>query len=100
VITLTAMYPNTEGSTFDFDYYLSTHSPLVAGFIGDALVRATVSKGVDFAGEETPYMCVATLEIDSMESLGAAFAAHGADIMGDIPNFTNVQPTMHVADVL
>jgi uncharacterized protein (TIGR02118 family) len=100
MITLTAMYPNTEGSTFDYDYYMSTHVPLVAGFFGDALVRGTVSKGEDFGGEATPYLCVSVLEIDSMESLGAAFAAHAGEIMGDIPNFTNVQPTMYVGTIL
>ncbi len=100
MITLNAMYPRTDDSTFDFDYYANTHTPIVVNALGDAIVRATLTTGEAFGGGPSPYMCVATIEIDSIESLAAAFAAHGGEIMGDIPNFTNVQPTMYVGTVV
>jgi len=98
MITLIAMYPKTETSTMDVDYYINTHAPMVAGHLGSSLLRATVTTGADFGGP-TPYSLVSMLEIDSMESLGAAFGAHADEIMGDIPNFTNVQPVMYVGSV-
>lgn len=98
MITLIAMYPKTESSTMDVDYYVTRHAPMVAGHFGSALLRATVTTGEDFGGP-TPYSLVSILEIDSLESLGAAFGAHADEIMGDIPNFTNVQPIMYVGTV-
>ena len=100
MITLTVSYPKAEGSTFDLDYYLTTHIPMVAGSLGDSVSRTTLTSGVDFGDQPTPFMIVIQFEIDSMESLGAAFAAHGDEIMGDIPNFTNVVPVVHVGTVI
>ena len=28
-ITITVLYPNTQGSRFDFGYYMKSHKPLV-----------------------------------------------------------------------
>ena len=32
---MTILYPKTEDSTFDMDYYTSTHMPMVAKAFGD-----------------------------------------------------------------
>ncbi len=37
--------------------------------------------------------------IDSQEAFDSAMAEHGGKIMGDIPNYTNVQPQLVVGDV-
>jgi hypothetical protein len=29
-----------------------------------------------------------------VEAVGAALAQHGAEIMGDVPNYTNAQPVL------
>jgi hypothetical protein len=34
-----------------------------------------------------------------MDGLQGAMAAHGGELIGDIPNFTNVQPRLQVSQV-
>jgi uncharacterized protein (TIGR02118 family) len=36
---------------------------------------------------------------DSVDAFQAAFEPHAQSIMGDIPNYTNLQPTIQVSDV-
>ncbi len=38
--------------------------------------------------------------VDSQEAFNAAMAEHGAEIIGDVPNYTNVQPELIVGDVV
>jgi hypothetical protein len=37
---------------------------------------------------------------DSMENSMAAFTAHAATLRGDIPNYTEAKPVIHVSEVL
>lgn len=36
----------------------------------------------------------------SIEAFQAAFAPHAKEIMGDIPNYTNVQPVIQINEVV
>jgi hypothetical protein len=45
-------------------------------------------------------MVLYLLLFERMEDLQQGLAAHGAEIMSDIPNFTNVQPTIQVNNVV
>jgi uncharacterized protein (TIGR02118 family) len=36
---------------------------------------------------------------DSVEAFQAAFGPHASEIVADIPNYTNVQPTIQVSEV-
>jgi hypothetical protein len=40
----------------------------------------------------------ALLAWDSTDALGKAVAAHGPEIFGDIPNFTDGKPVMQVSE--
>jgi len=48
-IKVSILYPDGEGKTFDMDYYCNKHVPMVAELLGDAVIGATVEKGI--AGE-------------------------------------------------
>jgi len=100
-ITVSVMYPNTAGSTFDMDYYLGTHSPLVREkWSGMGMSSLKVIKGLATPDPATPppYQVVALLEFDDLASFQAAVAASGAEVMGDIPNFTNVSPAVQISE--
>jgi uncharacterized protein (TIGR02118 family) len=43
---------------------------------------------------------MAIVEFDSLESFQEAVDAHGEEIFGDIPNFTDLTPTVQVSEVL
>jgi len=96
MIRILVLYPRSEGSTFDADYYVSTHMPLVKSTWGDAVTGWAVDMGV----ADQPHHCVGHVTFTSMDAFGAAMGGPGAaTVMGDIPNFTNVQPQVFVSEV-
>ena len=48
-----------------------------------------------------PPACLAMghLLFDSVEAFQQAFGQHAAEIVGDIPNYTNTKPTIQVSEV-
>ena len=85
---MTILYPKTDDSTFDMDYYTSTHMPMIAEALGDACQGwgAAAIQGDD-------YMAMGWVMITSAEALNASMAEHGGKIVSDVANYTNVQPT-------
>ncbi len=100
-ITVSVMYPNDPGSKFDMDYYLGTHGPLVHKNWDDkGLNSMKVVKGFATPDPKTPppFRVIALLDFDSVEAFQAAVAAGGAEVMGDIPNFTDVTPVVQISE--
>lgn len=88
--TTTVLYPTKEGSTFDMDYYLQKHMPLVTAKWGSyGLTQWLVT---DLRGTEQPYSVQATLIWESAASFDKAREAAGAEVFADIPNFSSEQP--------
>lgn len=90
---ITILYPRTDDSTFDMDYYTSSHMPMFAEALGDACQgwgAATIAGG--------KYAAMGWAMCASKEAFDAAMGEHGAKIMGDIPNYTNVQPELLVGE--
>jgi uncharacterized protein (TIGR02118 family) len=42
---------------------------------------------------------VGYLSFDSVPAFQQAFAPHAAEIMGDIPNYTNTTPVLQISEV-
>ncbi len=101
-ITVTVMYPNTPGSKFDMDYYLGAHMDLVGKTMGPSLLSARAVKGVGTPDPDTPapYQVIAILEFESVEVLQACMAEHAEAVMGDIPNFTDVESVVQICENL
>ena len=99
---VSVLYPNGPDKTFDMDYYCNTHLPLVGELLGDALKGATVEKGLGGAapGSAAPFAGMGNMYFDSVEDFGAAFGPNAAKIMGDLPNFTNIEPVVQVSEVM
>ncbi|KAJ8071454.1 hypothetical protein OCU04_001774 [Sclerotinia nivalis] len=90
-VIVTVMYPKTETSTFDLDYYMKTHMPLVQEkWSPHGLTNWTVTK----LDESTGYSMQALLWFESKEAWAKARAAEGPTVMGDIANFSSVQPLL------
>lgn len=96
MLTVAVMYPGADGATFDHDYYLAAHIPLVRrlwepmGLTEVRLLRG--AEGPD--GTAPTYVMVALLTFRDADSFTAAAGKHGREIFKDIPNFTNAQPVM------
>src|SRR4051812_7525919 len=101
MIKVSVMYPNGNGATFDMNYYLSSHMPMVGKTLGTALKGMTVEEGLGGIppGSPAPFLATCTLLFDSVEAFSAAFDAHAGSILADIPNYTNTQPTIQIGQV-
>lgn len=101
MIRVNVMYPKKDGVKFDYDYYLNSHVPMVQEKVGGAMKRAEIYKGISGAGGgPEPYVTIASLWFDSVQAFEQAFGPHVSEIMGDIPNFTNVDPTVQIEEQL
>lgn len=96
-IIVSVMYPASGGGgTFDHDYYLAKHMPLVqARWGGMGLRGAEVLRGAPGPDGAAPtYDVVTLLRFESMDAFKAAAKAHAKEIFADIPRFTPVQPVV------
>ena len=101
MIKVSVLYPNAAGSHFDMAYYLSKHIPMVQQKLGRALKGASVEHGLGGMQPGSPpaYTAMGHLLFDSVEAFQQSFAPHAQAIVGDIPNYTNTQPTIQVSEV-
>ncbi len=98
---ISVAYPVKDGARFDFDYYATRHIPMVARLLGANAVRSEVRKGVASAdGSPAAFVCLANIWIRSVDEFQATLDKHGAEIMGDIPNYTDIQPILQVDEVV
>jgi len=101
MVTVSVMYPHSEGCTFDMTYYRDTHMQLVRELIGPALKGQRAELGIAGGAPGSPpqYIAFGHLLFDSVEAAGQALQAHAPELMGDIPNFTNVQPVIQFSEI-
>jgi len=101
VIKVSVLYPNQAGSRFDMAYYLNKHIPMVQQKLGAALKGTSVEQGLGGAQPGSPpaYVAMGHLLFDSVETFQQSFGPHSEAIVGDIPNYTNAQPTIQVSEV-
>jgi uncharacterized protein (TIGR02118 family) len=102
MIKVSVMYLNTPGARFDFDYYCDKHLPLVKARLGAACKGCAVDKGLAGGEPGTPAIYVAIGHVfgESLEALQAAHEPHATEIMGDVPNFTDLTPIFQVNEML
>ena len=102
MVKITIMYPNDEGKTFDMDYYSSKHMPMLADLFGEALKRYEIDKGISgrTPEESVPFLAIGYLYFKSVEAYSAAFGPNAKQILGDIPNYTNIQPRVQISEVI
>ncbi len=98
---VSVMYPATPGSRFDMDYYLTKHMTMVAEVWSPVGLRGyQVLKGVRAPGGGEPlFQVVVNLDFESADAFEAAVAQSGAQVMGDIPNFTDAEATIQISDL-
>ena len=99
MICVTVIYPTGPDSRFNRSYYIERHIPLAKARLGTKRAELMDGKpGLD--GSSPAYHMLANLYFGSSEELQNALAKHGAEVMADIPNYTNVQPIIYVGEVL
>jgi uncharacterized protein (TIGR02118 family) len=95
---VTVLYPNKAGARFDFVYYKEKHIPMVEGLLN---TKIEVRKGIPSPGSPlVPFVCTASIHINSVDEFAAAMAKHGQQVLGDIPNYTDIQPIVQIEETL
>lgn len=102
MIKVSVMYPNKPGARFNHEYYRDKHMPLVKARMGDACKYYTVDKGLAGGAPDAPATYVAMCHIfcNSAPAFQAAFGPHAKEIMGDIPNYTDLSPIIQISEVV
>ena len=103
MIRVVMLYPRTGDSRFEMNYYLTRHIPRIREiFMEQGLLDLEVQQGIAGAmpGQPSPYMCISSFLFEKLEGFQKGFAAQGAWIMGDVPNYTNVQPQVQISNVV
>ena len=101
MIKVSVLYPNEEGKSFDMDYYCNKHVPMVLEKLGDACKGGAVEEGLGGGAPGAPatYIAMGHLYFDSVEAFQSSFGPHTDAIMGDIPNYTEIQPVIQISEV-
>ena len=102
MIKVSVLYPTANGTTFDLEYYLTHHVPLVARLLASELRNAEVERGVGMLmpGQDTVFHVIGHLYFDSVDALNRVFAPNANEILGDIPNYTNSTPIVQISEVV
>ena len=102
MIKLSVLYPEAPEARFDLAYYTERHVPLVLARCGNAIKRGEIERGIAGMepGSTPPFRIAAHLVFDSAESMQASFGRHLPEFLADLPNFTNIQPTVQISELL
>jgi uncharacterized protein (TIGR02118 family) len=102
MIKVSVLYPYDESKYFDTNYYLDKHVPLVKKLLGSACKKVEVEKGISGAtpGSAPTHTIIGCLYFDSIEDFQNAFGLNANEIISDVVNFTNINPTMQISEVL
>lgn len=102
MIRVSVLYPKMNNGRFDMDYYLNKHVPMVVSRLAPmGLVKGEIDEGMaGFTPDQpAPYAVIGYLTFSTLEDFQRGFAQHGAEIMGDVPNFTNIQPLVQISRI-
>ena len=91
MVSLIVAYPTTAGATFDAEYYMSTHMPMVHEHFAP---RGMTGARVLFADQpDAPFVAVTTLDFADEAAFAAATGApEAALVFADVANFTAIVP--------
>jgi len=98
---VTILYPNAPNATFDMKYYVNHHLPMVRDRCAPECHAIAAESGLAgfAAGSPAPYIAVGYLTFDSEAAFRKAFGAHEAEILADIPKYTNTSPVIQISEV-
>ncbi len=100
MIIFSVLYPATPGGKFDQAYYDDVHIPLVkAAYAATGLKDVQVFKGLGAPdGGPPPFVAMAHLVFEDATAMQASMGGpRGAEVRGDLVNFTDITPIIQVS---
>jgi uncharacterized protein (TIGR02118 family) len=101
MIKVSVFYPHQPGAKFDMAYYCDHHIPMVRRLLGSAVKNAAVEQGLSGGTPGAPplYVALGHMYFDSVPAFVEAWTPHAAEILADIPTYTNLQPSIQISEV-
>ena len=94
MIRFSVLYPETDGASFDHDYYRDSHVPLATQTWNPS--RVEIDKKID-----GPYVAAVHFTFDSLEAMTRALASDGTEaVRADVPNYTTIAPVRQVSEIV
>ncbi len=103
MIRVSVYYPNKPEGKFDLGYYSTKHMGLVSDRLKPlGLLKWEIDKGLAGGqpGAPAPFVAIGHIYFNSVDDFQKAFGAHAAEIMADIPNYTDLEPQFQVSEVI
>jgi len=101
MVKVSVLYPNKPGSRFDVEYYLNTHMPMAARFLGPAVKAITIEIGRPSPGQDAPppFAAICGFTCETLEDFMGAFSPVASQLQGDIHNYTDIEPVIQISDI-
>ena len=102
MIRVSVMYPNSKDVKFDVDYYKNNHLPMISKALGSALKGLELDLGIASRapGEPVPYVAIAHLKFDDINSFQTSFVPHAKVFAADIKNYSNVRGEFLISEII
>ncbi|EIL99272.1 ethyl tert-butyl ether degradation protein EthD [Rhodanobacter thiooxydans] len=102
MIKVSVMYPDAPEARFDHAYYRDTHMPLVKQRMSESCRYYSIDKGLagGAPGAAPAYIGMSHIFCDSVEAFQNGFGPHAAELMADLPNFTDITPVIQTSEVM
>ncbi|MBQ26772.1 MAG: ethyl tert-butyl ether degradation protein EthD [Nitrospiraceae bacterium] len=100
-VSVQVLYPVTETTNFDYDYYFGKHLNIVGETMGAHIQSTLITKGIAGECPDVPagYYVIATLVFEDQAALDLTLSKADA-AFADIPNFTNTKPVVLIGEVV
>jgi uncharacterized protein (TIGR02118 family) len=101
MIRIAATYPRQEDKTFNMEYYVNIHLPLVClKFAPYGLSKIEVDKPLEAPGGNlSPFFAIGYLYFPSLVHFQEAYEAVGQEVTADWSKYTDVKPMIQVGEV-
>lgn len=101
MIKVSVLYAGGEGKTFDMDYYVTKHMPMIQALCGPACRGISIDQGLSgrAPGSPAPFVAFGHMLFDSLADFQTSFGPHAATIRGDVANYTNIEPLLQISEV-
>jgi uncharacterized protein (TIGR02118 family) len=102
MVCISVLYPTAPGKKFDHDYYAEKHVPLVMDRCKSyGMIRYEIDRGLagGAPGSPAPHACIGRLYFNTVEEFQKAMGAHGPEIIGDVPHYTDIEPQIQISQM-
>ena len=102
MVSLIVIYPASNGTTFDWDYYSGPHVALAKRLLEPrGMVRIEIGRGVSgLPGTPAPYYAVANLYFATSQQLQSALGETANELIADEKKYYNGESVVQVNEIV